>query len=163
MKQFVGAVEGVAGPKLLAKNLLDVRTPQDMGIAVKPVQERSLLIPGQFGRLACLLEGANSLQAVVSIEVDPPLDEVLASSELVHDLSGGLAFQGQQDGSPSISLLGVGLLPNPPAQFVEVRQVMRCDVHWASFPWLLESMRQDARERNPNMCLTAHENYLRCV
>jgi len=113
---------------------------------------------GQFGRLAGLLDRANSLQAVISIEVDPSLNEVLAPFELVHDLGGGLSFQRQQHGSPSIPLLGVGLLADSPTEFLQVRQLMGFDVHWASFPWLMESMRQDARERNPNMRLTARKN-----
>jgi len=48
-------------------------------------------------------------------------------------------------------------------QFLQVRNVSRLDVHLASFPWLLESMRDDARERNPNMRLTVREFHSGCV
>jgi len=48
MKQFVGPVEGIADPKLLAEDLLDVRAAENAGIAVESIQEGLLLVLGHL-------------------------------------------------------------------------------------------------------------------
>jgi hypothetical protein len=108
------------------------------------------VFPRQAQGPAGLLDGAHTLQTVIAVEVDPSLHEVLASRQLAHDLGLGQAIQRRQNGTPTISLLGIALLPDSVTQFVKVRQTVGRNVH-GILSIRCPRIAQSASGRNPYM------------
>lgn len=116
VQQIIDAAQRVFDAKLLGEDLAGLFRPQSAnaiggrGVSQKPCFERFVLGHGQLAGAPRLPLGAEGLQAVIAIVVDPALHEPPAAVQDLRDRGGLVTFQRQKHGAVAVSLFGVGLL-----------------------------------------------------
>jgi hypothetical protein len=137
MQQIVDARKGIVHAEFLLQNAAGLLgTQRTYAISGSGTREESLfelrLLGGlEFAGTTRLGFGANGWQTSIPIGIDPPLHEVLAAIESVHDRLGALAFQRQENGSIAIPLFGLTLSSAHLAKLFKIAGLVWRDIHLA--------------------------------
>lgn len=116
VQQIIDAAQRVFDAELLREDLAGLFRPQSAnaiggrGVGQKPCFESLVLGHRQLAGPTRLPLGAQGLQAVIAIVVDPALHEPPAAVQDLRDRGSLVAFQRQKHGTVAVSLFGVELL-----------------------------------------------------
>lgn len=135
MQQIIDAGQRILDPEFFLEDSLGIFRPQTTnpvgwrGSGQEALFERLLLGHGQFAGPARLGFGADRLQTMIPVQVDPLLHKPPAAGQDLCDRWSTVAFQGQQDGSIAVSLLGIALLVTSLTQLLDIVRMMGLDLH----------------------------------
>jgi hypothetical protein len=150
VKEIVHAGQRILDPEFLLENPLSVFGPQgaySIGLGrlgQETLLERPFLRRRQVRGPSGLSLGSHGVEPVIPIHIHPPLYEGSAAAQSLCDGRSIATFQGQNNGTIAVSLLGIPLLATLLTQVRQILRLMELDLHLTIPPVFFESM-SDAR------------------
>lgn len=140
MQQIIDAWQRILDPEFLFEDPPGILRPQTAdpvglgGTGQETFFEGPFLCRRQLAGPTWLSFGVDRFHTVIPIHVDPYLHEPSAAGQGLCDGWGTLAFQGQENGSIAVSLLGITLLVTLLTELREILRMMGFDLHLTGPP-----------------------------
>lgn len=135
MQQIIDAGQGIRDIEFLLQNALGIFGPERAdavgrrGLGQKTLLEKLFLRRWQVRRSTRLAPGGDGFEPMVPVRIRPSLHEPSAASQGPCDRRGLVTVESQENGSITISLLGIAFLVAALTQLRQVFWTVELDVH----------------------------------
>ena len=140
VEQIIDACERILDCEFLLEDPLGIFGPQRAdpiglgGFSQEPFLERCFFRRRQVRGSTGLLLRDHGFEAVIPIPIDPPLHKSPTPAQGPSDCGSIVTFDGQENSSIAISLLGISLLVTFLTQPRQIIRVMKLDLHLTDPP-----------------------------